>query len=153
MARSDFRSPTKMEKDYPLIILPEEKDKIVSALMSKNKSRFPFGFKDVPDLKISRDQFEKVIRELESMGLLENSNCEDGGVKTLNSRLDEFYRMGGFRMQEEIILANFRKLDLEIENLKKVANPSLLDRINNISSIVNTVFSAIQTTMSLKTPY
>lgn len=150
MARSDFRSPTKMEKDYPLIILPEEKDKIVSALMSKNKSRFHFGYKDVPDLKISKEQFEKVIRELESMGLLENSNYEDGGVKTLNSRLDEFYRLGGFRMQEEIIFVNFRKLDLEIENLKKVANPSLLDRINNISSIVNTVFSAIQSAISLK---
>lgn len=150
MARSDFRSPTKMEKDYPLIILPEEKDKIVSALMSKNKSRFPFGYKDVPDLKISREQFEKVIRELESMGLLENSNYEDGGVKTLNSRLDEFYRMGGFRMQEEVILVNFRKLDLEIENLKKEATPPLLDRINNVSSLVNNVFSAIQSAVALK---
>ena len=150
MARSDFRSPTKMEKDYPLIILPEEKDKIVSALMSKNKSRFPFGFKDVPDLKISRDQFEKVIRELESMGLLENSNYENGGVKTLNSRLDEFYRMGGFRMQEEIILVNIRKWDLEIETLKKEATPSFLARLNTVSSLVNNVFSAIQSAVSLK---
>lgn len=152
MARSDYRTPPK-EENYPSIIPPEEKDKIVYALISKNKSRFPFGCKDVPDLKISRDQFEKVIRELEGMGLLKNSNYEDGGVKTLNSRLDEFYRMGGFRMQEEVILANFRKLDLEIECLKKEADPSLLDKINDISSIVNTVFSAIQTAMSLRTSY
>ena len=61
--------------------------------------------------------------------------------------------MGGFRMQEEVILANFRKLDLEIECLKKEADPSLLDKINDISSIVNTVFSAIQTAMSLRTSY
>ena len=67
--------------------------------------------------------------------------------------MDEFYRMGGFRMQEEVILANFRKLDLEIECLKKEADPSLLDKINDISSIVNTVFSAIQTAMSLRTSY
>ena len=73
MTRSDYRTP-QIEENYPSISPPEEKDKIVYALISKNKSRFPFGRKDVPDLKISRDQFEKVIRELEGMGLWKNSN-------------------------------------------------------------------------------
>lgn len=62
-----FRSVPKKEKEYPKVIMPEEKDKIVNELLNKEGNGFYFEYKNVPNLNISMVQFEKVMIELESL--------------------------------------------------------------------------------------
>lgn len=68
-----FREPIiKKEENYPKVIMPEEKDKIVNELISQKRNGFLFEYKDVPNLNISKVQFEKVMIELENMGMIKN---------------------------------------------------------------------------------
>ena len=60
----------KKEENYPKVIMPEEKDKIVNELISQKRNGFLFEYKDVPNLNISKVQFEKVMIELEHMGMI-----------------------------------------------------------------------------------
>ena len=66
----EFRTASKGEKEHPKVIMPEEKDKIVHELLNKEGNGFYFEYKNVPDLNISMVQFEKVMIELEDMGML-----------------------------------------------------------------------------------
>lgn len=66
----EFRTASKGRKEYPKVIMPEEKDKILYELLNKEENGFYFEYKNVPDLNISMVQFEKVMIELEDMGML-----------------------------------------------------------------------------------
>lgn len=63
-----FREPViKEEGNYPKVIMPEEKDKIVNELINQKRNGFSFEYKDVPNLNISKVQFERVMIELENL--------------------------------------------------------------------------------------
>lgn len=57
----EFRKMPKKEEEYPKVIMPEEKDKIVHELLNKEGNGFYFEYKNVPSLNISMAQFEKVM--------------------------------------------------------------------------------------------
>lgn len=47
-----FREPIiKKEENYPKVIMPEEKDKIVNELINQKRNGFLFEYKDVPNLR------------------------------------------------------------------------------------------------------
>lgn len=115
----EFRTASKGRKEYPKVIMPEEKDKILYELLNKEGNGFYFEYKNVPDLNISMVQFEKVMIELEDMGMLKIEGYKNGGKIYLNSKLDTFYRYGGFKMQDKILSNDLERLKLELESLKK----------------------------------
>ena len=138
-----FRSVPKKEKEYPKIVMPEEKDKIIGELIKYNKNGFCFGYKDVPDMKISKVQFERVMVEIENMGMISIEGYKDGGKIYPNAKLDTFYRYGGFKMQDQILSNDLERLKLELESLKKAVEPPVSDKIKTITEIAASITSAL----------
>ena len=89
----EFRTASKGRKEHPKVIMPEEKDKIVHELLNKEGNGFYFEYKNVPDLNISMVQFEKVMIELEDMGMLKIEGYKNGGnLNLLKKRWNRPFR-------------------------------------------------------------
>lgn len=131
------------EKEHPKVIMPEEKDKIVHELLNKEGNGFYFEYKNVPDLNISMVQFEKVMIELEDMGMLKIEGYKNGGKIYLNSKLDTFYRYGGFKMQDQMLSNDLERLKLELESLKKTVEPPVSEKVKTITEIAASITSAL----------
>lgn len=104
---------------------------------------FYFEYKNVPDLNISMVQFEKVMIELEDMGMLKIEGYKNGGKIYLNSKLDTFYRYGGFKMQDKILSNDLERLKLELESLKKTVEPPISEKVKTITEIAASITSAL----------
>ena len=133
----------------PIVITAEEKDKIVEALIQIRRNDFAFGYKDVPNISLEKYQFEEVIEELSQMGLIVCNGYFDGGKKHKTAKLDEFYRFGGFRAKDKLLLDKLKKLKLELKSLEKEVNPDMIDKIGSMSNILSTVVSMIQTSLCM----
>lgn len=143
-----FREPVfKNKESYPKVIMPEEKDKIVNELINRREYSFRFGYKDVPNLKISKAQFEKVIEELVNMGMIKTEGYKDGGTKYISSKLDTFYHHGGFKTYDERLFSELEKLSLEIESMKKTIDPSMFGKLSELAKIAATVTTIIKNGM------
>lgn len=139
----EFRKMPKKEEEYPRVIMPEEKDKIVHELLNKEGNGFYFEYKNVPSLNISMAQFEKVMIELEDMGMLKIEGYKNGGRIYLNSKLDTFYRYGGFKMQDQMLSNDLERLKLELENLKNAVEPPVSEKVKTITEIAASITSAL----------
>lgn len=83
-----FREPVvKKEEYYPKVIMPEEKDKIVNELINQEGNGFLFEYKDVPNLNISKVQFEKVMIELENMEMIKIRGYKNSGKNISNFKI------------------------------------------------------------------
>ena len=71
----DFRTPENVDESYPTVISAIEKDKIMEALITKanGREKVTLEYKEIKDLKISKDQFKMVIRQFKNIGLIENN--------------------------------------------------------------------------------
>jgi len=143
MVMGNYRKAPKQEKDYPKIVMPEEKDKIIGELIKYDKNGFGFGYKDVHGLKISKVQFERVMVEIENMGMIRIVGYKDGGKIYPNASIDTFYRYGGFKMQDQILSNDLERLKLELESLKKTVEPPVSDKIKVIAEIAASITSAL----------
>ena len=56
-------APPKDEREYPLVITAEEKDKILTALLKKanGTEKAALKYEDIPELKINKAQYKTVI--------------------------------------------------------------------------------------------
>ena len=143
-----FREPViKEEGNYPKVIMPEEKDKIVNELINQKRNGFLFEYKNVPNLNISKVQFERVMIELENMGMIKIEGYNNSGKIYPTSKLDTFYRHGGFKKQEQVLSNDLERLKLELENLKKTVDPSISEEISSkvtlLAEIVASITSAL----------
>ena len=61
----------------------------------------------------------------------------------LNVEIYDFFNHGGFTAQEELLRANLEKLNLELLKLSKELEPSKLETINTITSVVSNIAAAL----------
>ena len=56
-------APPKDEREYPLVITAEEKDKVLNYILvvANGKRTAKLNYKDIPDLRISKEQYEIVL--------------------------------------------------------------------------------------------
>ena len=142
-----FREPViKKEENYPKVIMPEEKDKIVNELINQKRNGFLFEYKDVPNLNISKVQFEKVMIELENMGMIKIEGYKNSGRIYPTSKLDTFYRYGGFKKQEQILSNDLERLKLE--NLKKTVDPSISEEVSRKVKILAEIAASITSALN-----
>lgn len=96
MARSDYRSATN-EPFYPKEISNEEKDKIVNFLyenMNSGEMSCHMEYSQIPNLNISKKQFEAVINELKTAYRISQNGYSPN--YTLTSQFIDFYNEGGY---------------------------------------------------------
>lgn len=129
------------------MITIEKKDFIVSYLVACNYSVFTFTIdEDFIKEKITYDECDIVLRQLEKMGMLEIQNrfsCPDGFLVAVNAGLHDFNSRGGFKAQELILMTNLEKLDTEIQLLRLQLEPDKLERLNKVVSIFASACSMI----------
>lgn len=66
--RSIRTVPPKDEREYPLVITAEEKDKVLNYILvvANGKRTAKLNYKDIPDLRISKEQYEIVLEEFKN---------------------------------------------------------------------------------------
>lgn len=138
----DFRTPENVDESYPTVISAIEKDKIMEALITKanGREKVTLEYKEIKDLKISKDQFKMVIRQFKNIGLIENKGGY-GDTYMLNAELHDMYRIGAFHMQEEAFKNDLKKLSEGLKTLKTKESPSLANKIDTYLSIIEKILS------------
>lgn len=118
------------------MITPEEKDKVLTAIMAQPGTSTYLLYKHIPNLKVSEDEFWLIIDQLKKKELIA---CNNYGHITKTADLYDFCRHGGFTGQEEILKANLEKLNSELIILSSKLEPSQVERIKNITEIASSV--------------
>jgi hypothetical protein len=124
------------------MITCQTKDAILEFLLSQETDRpFSFSAKEMADeYAITPELLRMYLSQLKEMGLICYNQVGGGNLQVaLTMSAYDFYRMGGFVAQEELLAKNLEKLLLEIESLK----PSLPDRVEVITSIIANIATAI----------
>lgn len=118
------------------MITPEEKDKVVTAIMAQPGTSTYLLYKHIPNLKVSEDEFWLIIDQLKKKELI---TCNIYGHITKTADLYDFYLHGGFTGQEEFLKANLEKLNSELLILSTQLEPSQTERIKNITEIASSI--------------
>lgn len=129
-----FRKPPQNDnKKYPLTITAETKDKILNAILvaANGQKTACLYYKDVPELEISKDQFEMVIKEFKDKKLISYVGYGNNNI-TLNSEIFNFYEKGGFTVERDLYTISFDVLELQLKRLDKELSPSTATKVNNI---------------------
>lgn len=153
---TEFRkAPVTDSKIYPTVITASEKDKVVDSLLRKANggSKATLEYRDIPDLEISKDQFELIIKQFKKNGLLEN-NSGYGSTYILTAEIHDKYRVGAFQMQESKMLA---EIDLLIKEIDKLIEEKNADAITKLAKElakrlrpVSDIMTILSTTRNLK---
>ena len=102
------------------MITPTVKDKVLTAIISKNNPFMKLEYEEVfPDKEISVREFFLILDQFVELGLLKKTqNCTGGlSIIYLTANIYDFYRHGGFTAQEELLRANLEKLNYELLKL------------------------------------
>lgn len=126
-------APPKDEREYPLTITAEVKDKILNAILvaANGKATVELHYKDISDIEISKDQYEMVIEEFKGKGLISYYGYGLANIK-LNSEISNFYQRGGFTVERDLYTINFDVLELQLKRLEKELSPGTAEKVNSI---------------------
>ncbi|MDE6821270.1 MAG: hypothetical protein K2P55_01975 [Bacteroides acidifaciens] len=126
-------APPKDEKEYPLVITAEEKDKVLNYILvvANGKRTAKLNYKDIPDLRISKEQYEIVLEEFKNRGFIDYKGY---GIEhlTLNFEIFNFAEKGGFTVERDLYTINFDVLELQLKRLEKELSPTTAIKVNNV---------------------
>lgn len=127
----EFRNPSIDSKVYPTVITASEKDKVLKALIegAKGGMKVTLKYASIPELYISKEQFEMLIKQFKRNRLLEDIGGY-GDTYTLTADAHDKYRICAFQMQEAIMLSKIDKLIAEIERLTREDDPSAVTKLS-----------------------
>lgn len=122
--------PEPDNKEYPLFITAEEKDKILTALLIKANGTETaiLEYKDVCNLALSKDQYETVIKEFKQEKLIKSVGY--GTRYTLLPKIHERRDKLGFNAEKEAYINSLEILSLQLSALEKNANPTVKTVLN-----------------------
>ena len=126
-------APPKDEREYPLVVTAEEKDKVLNYILvvANGKRTAKLSYKDIPDLRISEEQYEIILEEFKNKGLI---NYKGYGIETLtlSSEISNFMQRGGFTVERDLYILNFDTLELQLKRLEKELSPNTSTKVNDI---------------------
>ena len=96
--------PPKDEREYPLVITAEEKDKVLNYILVvvNGKRTAKLNYKDIPDLRISKEQYEIVLEEFKNRRFIDYKGY-DIEYLTLNFEIFNFAEKGDSLLKETYI--------------------------------------------------
>ena len=96
--------PPKDEREYPLVITAEEKDKVLNYILvgANGKRTAKLNYKDIPDLRISKEQYEIVLEEFKNRRFIDYKGY-DIEYLTLNFEIFNFAEKGDSLLKETYI--------------------------------------------------
>lgn len=92
------------EREYPLVITAEEKDKVLNAILvyAKGSRNAELFYEDIPGLEISNDQYEMVLAEFKKKGLVDYTGYGYEQL-TLSSEISNFAQKEDLHLRETFI--------------------------------------------------
>ena len=122
--------PPKDEREYPLVITAEEKDKVLNYILvvANGKRTAKLNYKDIPDLRISKEQYEIVLKEFNNYNMYDIEDIEFD----LEPEIYNFIERGGFTVERDLYTINFDVLELQLKRLEKELSPTTAIKVNNV---------------------
>ena len=142
-----FKESILSKEEQPNVITAKEKDQIAKTLLTiaDGKGKVVLRYQDVSELKMSKDQFDLVIKQFKKNGLLEDTGGY-GDKYTLTADLHDKYRIGAFEMQEVLMLQQIDKL---IKEMDKLINENNTGKMRNIAQSLSRSLTTIKDCMSV----
>lgn len=126
------------------MVTPEIKDKLLGYLITQKKINFDINFNDLYEQTgISYEVASIILQHFHNKGFITTECYKIGCWVRLNVEIYDFFNHGGFTAQEELLRANLEKLNLELLKLSKELEPSKLETINTITSVVSNIAAAL----------
>lgn len=125
------------------MLTPELKDKVLCQLTMFSDYRCKSS--DIRVDGLTHPQIIAILRQMAHEGLV--VIVEDYSFVlnlAITARVDEFWRMGGYSVRELLFKTNLEKLSKELDSLSDQLRPSVLDSLNEISSLASAVVGALQ---------
>lgn len=122
------------------------KDKVVYDILKSAGSDMHFEayYKEKSELlDISIMEYMEIIKYLDRKGFIRATITNTFASIRPNVELYDLYNEGGFVAKDDLLKANFKKLDMELFKLEQEIDPSLQDRIKKIAEIASAVSSAV----------
>jgi len=111
--------PPKDEREYPLVITAEEKDKVLNYILV------------IPDLRISKEQYEIVLEEFKNRRFIDYKGY---GIEylTLNFEIFNFAEKGGFTVERDLYILSFDTFQMQLERLEKELSPDTAAKVDDV---------------------
>ncbi len=124
--------PPKDEREYPLVITAEEKDKVLNYILvvANGKRTAKLNYKDIPDLRISKEQYEIVLEEFKNRRFIDYKGY-DIEYLTLNFEIFNFAEKGDSLLKETYILS-FDTFQMQLERLEKELSPDTAAKVDDV---------------------
>ena len=112
--------PPKDEREYPLVITAEEKDKVLNYILvvANGKRTAKLNYKDIPDLRISRRFIDYKGYGIEYL--------------TLNFEIFNFAEKGGFTVERDLYILSFDTFQMQLERLEKELSPDTAAKVDDV---------------------
>ena len=127
--------PPKDEREYPLVITAEEKDKVLNYILvvANEKRTAKLNYKDIADLRISKEQYEIVLKEFNNRKFIDYNMYDIEDIEfDLEPGIYNFIERGGFTVERDLYTINFDVLELQLKRLEKELSPTTAIKVNNV---------------------
>ena len=113
--------PPKDEREYPLVITAEEKDKVLNYILvvANGKRTAKLNYKDIPDLRISKEQYEIVLEEFKNRRFIDYKGY---GIA----------EKGGFTVERDLYILSFDTFQMQLERLEKELSPDTAAKVDDV---------------------
>lgn len=149
--RSDIRTNQVENSSYPMYITSVEVDKVIDALLEKanGEDYVELGYNDVPNLSISRHQFDIVIKDLNKKELIKTNGYSD--MHELLYGIHRIKELGGFHKEMEILQMKLERLYEQASQEEKTVIEEFISKCNQIFSGVSNIGGAISAIEGIST--
>lgn len=130
------------------MITPQMKDYILKYIVNNEENRILIKCGDMAKtLNTTSSCIEKIISQFSRLNLCKLNNIYGSTYEstydiTVQAEADDFLYHGGFEFQEEVTLANLKKLESELAYLSKNTSGKILDTVQKAVSIVGALLQA-----------
>ena len=137
-------APPKDEREYPLVITAEEKDKILTALLKKanGTEKAALKYEDIPELKINKAQYKTVIDGFKTDGLIKEKGYSE--IYEFTDKIHTIKEKGGFERQIELFHNQVEQLHKSLNEEEKSKLLKFLEKTNTGLETANNLESFIK---------
>lgn len=89
------------------------------------------NYKDIPDLRISKEQYEIVLEEFKNRRFIDYKGY---GIEylTLNFEIFNFAEKGGFTVERDLYILSFDTFQMQLERLEKELSPDTAAKVDDV---------------------
>ena len=100
-------------------------------VVSNGKRTAKLNYKDIPDLRISKEQYQIVIEEIINRRFIYYKGYVIKYL-TLNFEIFNFAEIGGFTVERDLYILSFDTFQMQLERLEKELSPDTAAKVDDV---------------------